>query len=164
MTELTTLETHKADMHFSAGHFTIFSATEREPLHGHNFTVGISIVTEIDDNGIAFDYGIYKRKIKKICERFDNYFLLPTQSPHLKIEEEGDYTIATFNKERMPFLKKDIILLPIRNISLEDLSAWFINELTQDKAELTQYKIHAMTIKVYSSPGQSASATWRRIS
>ncbi|EQD50251.1 hypothetical protein B1A_13514, partial [mine drainage metagenome] len=28
----------KERMKFSAGHFTVFSASERENLHGHNFT------------------------------------------------------------------------------------------------------------------------------
>ena len=41
--EATTLELCQEEMKFSAGHFTILSATERERLHGHNFTVYVAI-------------------------------------------------------------------------------------------------------------------------
>ena len=44
MTQLTTIELSKEYLKFSAGHFTVFSATERERLHGHNFSV--SALTE----------------------------------------------------------------------------------------------------------------------
>ena len=39
--------------------------------------------------------------------------LLPEQSPHLAIEREGDYVIALFNGERIPFLPRDVLTLPI---------------------------------------------------
>ena len=38
-TYVTTVELQKESMKFSAGHTTIFSATEREPLHGHMYQV-----------------------------------------------------------------------------------------------------------------------------
>ena len=44
----TTLELYKEEMKFSAGHFTIFSATERENLHGHNFSVYVAPCADDD--------------------------------------------------------------------------------------------------------------------
>jgi hypothetical protein len=39
----TVIEIQKEYLHFSAAHFTIFSATVRENLHGHNFHVGAQL-------------------------------------------------------------------------------------------------------------------------
>lgn len=163
MLELTTIELFKGNLDFAAGHFTIFSATRREKLHGHTFRVYAALNAEIqDDLGMAFDYGIYKEILRNVCKQLDGYFLLPSQSPYLKIEEDGDYYQAYFHTERIPFLKKDIILLPMRNVSVEELSKWFVEQLSTDHAKIQEHRIHGITIKIFSGPGQGAAATWKR--
>lgn len=147
-------------MKFNAGHFTIFSATEREKLHGHQFNVQASIKAEVNESGITFDYGIYKKKLINLCKSLTEIFLIPGNSPHLKIIEEGAYLYLHFHKEKIPFLKKDVLILPIRNITVEELSEWFLNHLIKDQEEINSYGIQEITIKVLSGPGQSASATW----
>ena len=52
--QITTIELFKEDMKFSAAHYTIFSATERETLHGHNFNVHAAITAQIHDLGMLF--------------------------------------------------------------------------------------------------------------
>ncbi|MDC0574224.1 6-carboxytetrahydropterin synthase, partial [Luminiphilus sp.] len=44
MSQLATLHINKQAHKFSAAHFTIFSATDRERLHGHNYGVSARIV------------------------------------------------------------------------------------------------------------------------
>lgn len=160
MNKTSVIELFKEDMKFPAGHFTVFSATEREPLHGHNFTVYASLTATLDDNGMVFDYDIYKEKLRNLCKSLGHVFLLAGQSPHLTIEEEGDYYHVFFNGEKIPFLKKDAKILPITNTTIEALAAWFVEELTRNPAELKQHRISALTIKVSSGPGQWGSATW----
>ena len=53
MTRITTLHIDKESHKFSAAHYTIFSATERERLHGHNYSVSARIVAPMGDNGFA---------------------------------------------------------------------------------------------------------------
>ncbi len=43
----TVIEITKEALHFAAAHFTLFSATERENLHGHNFYVALEIEAEV---------------------------------------------------------------------------------------------------------------------
>ena len=43
MNDTVTIRLAKENMKFSAAHFTIFSASERERLHGHNFRVEVDI-------------------------------------------------------------------------------------------------------------------------
>lgn len=157
-----TIDLFKENMKFSAGHFTIFSATERESLHGHNYQVHVSLTTQVDDAGLSFDYRTYKKKIYDLCQALNTTFLLPENSPYLKISAEGDTVTAHFNDERIPFLKKDVTLLPLPNITVETLSQWFLSQLLSDKNELAKHRITKLTVKVYSGPGQSGAAHWEK--
>jgi 6-pyruvoyltetrahydropterin/6-carboxytetrahydropterin synthase len=162
MNEMTTIELTKEDLEFAAGHFTIFSPTRRERLHGHNFRVTAKIDAKIvPDRGMAFDYGVYKQILREICQELDSYFLLPTKSPYLKIEEAGDYYYAYFHEDKIPFLKKDVLFLPLRNISVEELARWFVNRLASDKKAIEDYGVLGFSVQVFSGPGQSGSASWR---
>lgn len=157
-----TLELFKENMKFSAGHFTIFSATERERLHGHNFNVHVTIEARILENGMCFDYGLYKRRIEALCRDWNEYVILPNHSPYLRIEEAGDYLYAHFNQERIPFLRSDVLLLPIENATVEEFSRLFLANLTQDPVELAHWGLEAVSVKVFSGPGQCAACTWRK--
>jgi 6-pyruvoyltetrahydropterin/6-carboxytetrahydropterin synthase len=163
MKEVTTIELTKENLEFAAGHFTIFSPTVRERLHGHNFRVAAKIDAELaSDRGMAFDYGVYKKILGELCKQLDSYFLLPTQSPYLRIEEEGDCYYAYFHEDRIPFLKKDVLLLPLRNISIEELAKWFVTQLVADENSITRYNVVGIYIQVFSGPGQSACASWKK--
>jgi 6-pyruvoyltetrahydropterin/6-carboxytetrahydropterin synthase len=157
---LTVVELAKENMKFSAGHFTIFSATERERLHGHNFTVAVSLTTEVDDNGMCFDYGVYKNIIEHLCREWNEFFILPTRSPHLSIDVDGDHLFATFNGKRIPFLREDVLLLPIVNATLEEFSRLILERLTADADALNERKISAIKVTVASGPGQSCCSVW----
>ena len=157
---LATLDIHKEEFSFSAGHFTIFSATEREQLHGHNYYVSVSFEFAIHHNGLSFDYRVYKRKIAALCAKLDRYLLLPSQSPYLSLEDNGDYWIAEFNHKKLPFLKEDVVILPIANITIEELSLWFLAALTEDTQQLTEHAISKLQVRVHNGPGQSGGAIW----
>ncbi len=160
MARFASLEIHKEEFAFSAGHFTIFSATEREQLHGHNYYVSIAFNIKIEQNGLAFDYRDYKKKMAKLCDQLDRHFLLPSQSPYLELEENDDYWIAHYNQKKIPFLKEDVVILPLTNITIEELSYWFLQQLLTDATELAHHAIQGITVKVYNGPGQSGGATW----
>ena len=162
MVRFAQLEIHKEECSFSAGHFTIFSAKEREHLHGHNYNVSISFTVAIKQNGLSFDYRHYKKKIHALCEKLDRHFLLPSESPYLQLEEENDYWIAHFNHQKIPFLKNDVIILPLANITIEELSHWFLQKILENPSEIDSHGIVQITVKVYNGPGQSGGASWEK--
>jgi 6-pyruvoyltetrahydropterin/6-carboxytetrahydropterin synthase len=82
--------------------------------------------------------------------------LLPTKSPYLAVSEQGDYIEAIFNEKKLFFLKEDVKLLPIRNITLEELSDWFVSELCADKEFIREHKISKIRIDVYNGLEQSS--------
>jgi 6-pyruvoyltetrahydropterin/6-carboxytetrahydropterin synthase len=163
VTRFAQLKIHQEELHFSAGHFTIFSATSREHLHGHNYAVSLAFNIKISHNGLAFDYRDYKKKMLALCEQLDRHFLLPSASPYLQLEEQAEYWIAHFNQQKIPFLKEDVIILPLSNITIEELAYWFLQQLLQDEAALKQDGICGLRLNVYNGPGQSAGATYGEI-
>lgn len=156
----TTIELRKEDMKFSAAHFTIFSATERERLHGHDYRVGASITALVDDNGLSFPYQIFKQYLRTLCDELDEYTLIAARSPHLKIEDHGAFHDVHFAGQVIPLLKSDTLLLPIRNVTVEELSRYLLGKLVAMNALATGARIRSLTLSVYSGPGQSGSATW----
>jgi 6-pyruvoyltetrahydropterin/6-carboxytetrahydropterin synthase len=159
---LTTVKLSKEYLKFSAAHFTIFSATERERLHGHNFNVAAEIVAPVSGNGMSFNYRAYKDKLKKICQEIDEYILLPFDSPFLTIiEDEGHYQLR-FNNETMYLLKSDVLLLPIRNSTAEEYSYYILNRLLEAEDDIMQHDIRKIVVSVSSGPGQSGSSEWAK--
>lgn len=162
MTRYAQLCIHKDELPFSAGHFTVFSATEREQLHGHNYYVSVAFTVAITDNGLSFDYRHYKKILKNLCDQLDRHFLLPARSPYLTLEEDNDYLLAHYNGKKIPFLKEDVVVLPITNTTIEELSHWFLENLIKDQAQLAAHCISEITLSVFNGPGQSGSATWKK--
>jgi 6-pyruvoyltetrahydropterin/6-carboxytetrahydropterin synthase len=160
--ELSTIELSKEAMKFSAGHFTIFSATERERLHGHNFAVHVLITGEPDANGMMGDYGEFKRIAFELCDGLDEWFLLPGRSPHLRLREDGEHLFAEFAGREIPFLRSDVQVLPIRNITVEELARYLCARLIDEGKLQAVWPIHRLTVKVSSGPGQFGVASWRR--
>lgn len=147
------IEVVRESLHFSAAHFTIFSATEREHLHGHNFRLNGTFESVIDPNGLCFDYGKIKQILQRMCDELDERFLVPAESPHLQIREEQRTVHITFNNETMVLPSHDVLLVPIRNITVEELARWMATRLTNDP-EFQQLNLKGMEIRVASGSGQ----------
>lgn len=160
VSRLATIELHTDELKFSAGHFMLFSATERESMHGHDYQVSVALQTLITSNGMSFDSRSYKHKLVKICQTLDYRFILPTQSEFLKLEETQDSWIAVMNDEKISFLKKDTVVLPVCNVTLEELSNWFLTQLTNDSNQLKQDCIQGISVKIYNGRGESGSTSW----
>jgi len=156
---LTRIEISKEYLNFSAGHFTIFSQTERENLHGHNFQVRCSVTAEVGEDGMAFDYVLLKRVLKELCDGLDERVLLPELSPYLRLERENGMVWVRFGQERIPFLERDCLPLPIRNVTIEELSSLLLARLI-DRPEVQGWGVRAMELGVSSGSGQWAFAQW----
>ena len=161
MEHLTTIEISKEDIKFSAAHFTIFSATERERLHGHNFAVQLAVTSPVGPDGICFSYKDIKTRLRALCDELDEYTLLPALSPHLRITEEHEFFMVHFNHENIPLLKSDTLLLPVRNSTVEEYARYLLERFVGDGVFLQERNIRSAVIKVSSGPGQSGSSHWQ---
>lgn len=158
MEQLTTLYIDKESHKFSAAHFTIFSATERERLHGHNYSVSAMIVAPMGDNGFSADYNVYKNRLAVLCDELDEYMILAGDSPYQQIEDAGDNYRVTFAEDSMLFLKSDTKVLPIRNATVEEFSRFMLDRLIEISGD---DDLREVQLCVASGPGQRGCATWR---
>ncbi len=159
---LVEVDLSKERMKFSAGHFTIFSATERENLHGHNFTVGAVFTTAIPDRGLACDYAVLKKYVQAICDRLDEKVLLAGRSQHLEIAEDGRQVRIRFAGEEMVLPAHDVYRLPIANVTIEELSMLFLSELLESLPGELRPLIRSVSVRISSGPGQGATSRWER--
>ena len=154
------IELAKEDMHFSAAHFTIFSANRRENLHGHDFYVQARAGGPIDANGLCFDYTRLKTRLRALCDALDETLLIATRSPHLEVHDNGREITLAFADETLRFPRRDVKLLPIRNVTVEELAHWFADTLTTD-GDFASLPIETLTVRLSSGPGQWAETNWQ---
>ena len=157
MQRLTTLYIDKESHKFSAAHYTIFSATDRERLHGHNYSVSARIVAPMGDNGFSADYNVYKTRLAKLCDSLDEYMLLAGESPYQQIAEAGSCFRVSYAEEEMLFLQSDTLVLPISNVTVEELSYYLLQQLLLDSAG---EDLREIELCVASGPGQKGCTIW----
>lgn len=158
MEQLTTLYIDKESHKFSAAHYTIFSATSRERLHGHNYSVSCRIVAPMGENGFSADYNVYKDRLSGLCAALDEYMLLAGASPYQQITESGANYRVTHAGQEMVFLRSDTLVLPIRNATVEEFSRYLLQRLVEDCAG---EDLREIELCVASGPGQKGCALWR---
>ena len=149
-------------MKFAAGHFTIFSATSRERIHGHNFTVSCTICTTIKQNDLVFDYAKFKNILANRCQSLDELMLLPDSSPYLSVIKNDKSVICDFNNEQMMFPLQDVYILPVENVTIEGLAEWFLLSFIDSIPPIELENICEVEIGVSSSPAQMGLAIWSR--
>ena len=103
-----------------------------------------------------------QRDLLDLCRAWDEYFLLPGRSPHLRLHEEGEQIVAEFAGERIPFLRRDVLVLPLRNITIEEMAGLLCARLVEEIDRARGATIDEAAVKVSSGPGQVATACWRR--
>jgi 6-pyruvoyltetrahydropterin/6-carboxytetrahydropterin synthase len=155
------VEVHKEELKFSAGHFMLFSATERETMHGHDYQISVAFETLIEKNGMSFDCRYYKQKLLKLCVSLDYHFILPAHSEFLQLQETDDQWLVHFNKKTIPFFKHDAVVLAITNVTLEELSNWFLQHLLNNAAELLEHKIFGIKVTAFNGRGESGATHWQ---
>lgn len=157
MERLATLYIDKESHKFSVAHYTIFSATERERLHGHNYSVSAMIAAPMGNNGFAADYNVYKNRIAALCDELDEWMILPANSPFQSVADLGEVFEVRFNGETMQFLKTDTQVLPIANATVEEFSQLLLQRLLECS---TGDVLAEVQVCVSSGPGQKACARW----
>jgi 6-pyruvoyltetrahydropterin/6-carboxytetrahydropterin synthase len=140
----------------------LLSDSKRETMHGHDYQVSVSFTTSIIKNDMSFDCRDYKLKILALCEELDYRFIIPENSSYLTIREDDARFHIKFAAEEIAFYKKDVVLLPVENVTLEGLSLWFLNQLLTDQETLNDNHIEGLIVTVYNGRGASAASVYGR--
>lgn len=147
----------KENLKFSAAHFIAYPGF-REPLHGHNYQVGVRVEGRLSKTGYVLDFGLVKRLTKEVVERLDEHTLIPAESDCLKIEQlDNSQLRICYGEEEFRLPQRDVCLLPIAHSSAEELARFIWNELCgalRERQELDD--VIAVEIAVAEAPGQAA--------
>ena len=145
----------KNDFKFSVAHFTLFPDGDSEPLHGHNYRVGVEVSgPDLDDYDLLFDIAAAKREIRRLCDELDETILLPSLSGVLDARKrDGSYHV-THGPRRYTFPEDEVRLLPVGNCTMEALALFLWKELAPT---LDAGRVRDLEVVVEETDGQSAS-------
>lgn len=123
------VQLRKAVHVFSAGHFITLNDNLCEPVHGHNWTVGVDVDGALDTHGMVIDFIALRDTVTGILQSLDHHMLLPTANPLLAVSRApgpgGNEEITVqFQKRRWVFPADECVLLPVVNTTAELLGGW----------------------------------------
>ena len=103
--------------HFSGAHRLRYLHGKCEELHGHNWKVEISVVSNrLGKEGVVIDFGILKQKLEKVLKLFDHTYL--NDLPFFSGIEPSSENIAKYIFDR---LKSE---LKGHHVTLKKVTAW----------------------------------------
>ena len=121
---------------FSAAHFLIFPDGSAERLHGHNYRVFVSLEGSLSKHGLVIDFKVAKPVIKELVDELDEHWLIPGEHHELTARHRDDGCVEVRYRERLYVApEEDVIIMPVNNLSAENLATWVGRELRRRLAE-----------------------------
>ncbi len=141
---------------FASAHFITFRGHRCEPLHGHNYRVGVTIEGALDREGwYVVDFSELKQIMRQVCDEIDHKVLLPLRNPKLTIEEhDGSVRVAHTGTPKYVFPREDCALLDIPNTTVEMLAQYLASRVKSALTDLTT--LSTLELEVEENFGQSA--------
>lgn len=142
---------------FAAAHFITFAGHRCEPLHGHNYRVGVALAGVLDENWYVLDFGVLKPIMRRLCDEIDHRVLLPLENPRIQVREAGKSVHVDHDGQpRYVFPREDCVLLPIPNTTAEMLAKHLAGRVRTEIEALGIGHLTALEIEVEESFGQAA--------
>jgi 6-pyruvoyltetrahydropterin/6-carboxytetrahydropterin synthase len=145
---------------FSCAHMTVFPDGTKERLHGHNYFVGVSL--ELVDIALSslLPFSEIKNTLAELCLEWKEVTLLAESNPHFEIVSDDDQGFEfRLCGKRYVLPREDVLLLPVDNISVEQLSAHFAHCLVTRLAPVLGGRARSIEVEISEVPGQGASTT-----
>lgn len=147
---------------FSSGHFITFNGDHCERIHGHNYRMAVEVEGNLDENHYVFDFIALRDMSQAIVADLDHRMLLPTQSPLIRLEEDGPNWRARYKDRFWSFPRDECVLLPVPNTTAELLAEYITARLRTDLSAKGLPIPRLMRVEVEECFGQSAQIEWRR--
>jgi len=146
---------------FCAGHFITLTDELCEPVHGHNWLVGVDVEGRPDAHGMVIDFIALRDALTAIVARLDHKMLLPADNPLLRVTTEMGptgtlETTARFRERRWVFPADECVVLPAANTTAEWIARWIGGELLTSLAALGRPLVGTLRVEVDECLGQSA--------
>ncbi|HUH00740.1 MAG TPA: 6-carboxytetrahydropterin synthase [Kofleriaceae bacterium] len=142
---------------FSCAHMTVFPDGRKERLHGHNYYLAAEL--ELEDASFAnmVEFEPIKAAMAALCDEWKERLLLAGANPHYElVRDDGIELEFRLCGERYVVPRRDALLLPIDNVSVEALSA-HAAEVLLGRLALRRPPVTGFRVVVSENPGQGAS-------
>jgi 6-pyruvoyltetrahydropterin/6-carboxytetrahydropterin synthase len=146
-----TLELARADIGFSAAHFSVVAGTS-ERLHGHNYRVTLRAHGAVRADGTVVDFRALKHALRGECALLDERMLVPTASAAVSVRIDGDEVEVREGSRRFVFPLQDVVTLPVLNTTCECLAAHLLAGVRRRLGDLPV----RLELSVEEIPGQGA--------
>ena len=150
------------DVRFASAHFVAYKGF-REPLHGHNYTVSISVGGVLQENGYIVDFGLLKAAARAVCKRLNQRTLTPAKSDVLHVRKSDSapphLVVSCEDGSRFEFPAVDCVLLPLAHTTAEELAIFLWTEICSqgfDEATRQRGAVEWLQVGVLERPGQQA--------
>ena len=144
-----------AKLRFSACHF-IPNHPKCSCLHGHTYAISVRIEGE-QVGEFIIDFEKVKGIVNNICDRLDHKVLVAEKDPRLRITKKDEISIEIIeSKKRYVLPPEDVVFLPIRSVSAEDLCKYFTAELAKGLRSNGADNIKKIHVRVDEGIGQGA--------
>ena len=103
--------------HFSSAHRLRYLHGKCEELHGHNWKVEVSVVSDrLNKEGVVIDFQILRQKVEKVLKPLDHTYL--NDLPYFSGKEPSSENIAKYIFDK---LKRE---LKEYRVTLKRVAAW----------------------------------------
>lgn len=165
MTDHHQVQLRKAGHVFCAGHFITLSDDVCEPVHGHNWTVGVDLEGSPDPHGMVIDFIALRDAVSTLVAGLDHKMLLPSANRFLAVETApgplgGPEVTVRFGNRRWVFPAAECVLLPVANTTAEWIAGWLGGRLLDSFAARGTPLSGTLRVLVDECLGQSA--VWER--
>jgi 6-pyruvoyltetrahydropterin/6-carboxytetrahydropterin synthase len=142
----------------SCAHMTVFADGTKERLHGHNYAIAVAL--ELDSIAFAdmVPFAPIKAALAKLCADWKEHVLLAAKNPHyvqVRDDHELEFTLCG---SRYVLPRGDVLLLPVDNISVEQLSLHIAILLRDALAPMLPSHVRSLEVTVEESPGQGSTS------
>lgn len=150
------IELQKEAFKFSAAHFLIFPDGSAERLHGHNYRVAVEIDAALSRFGLIIDFKVVKPVVRQLLDELDEHWLVPGEHHELVATRRGDGSTEVRYRERLYLAPdEDVIIMPVNNMSAENLATWLGRELRRRLTErFPELRVRHLRLSVEETPGQ----------
>ena len=148
----------KDDLVFASAHFITFEGHRCEGLHGHNYRARVTVEGALNEGAwFVFDFVELRSIMRRLCDHLDHLVLLPLESPRVRVVEAGEtVTVAVDGAPRYVFPRRDCVLLPVPNTTVEMLARLLAERLQTALDAAGARGLTAIDMEVEESFGQSA--------
>jgi 6-pyruvoyltetrahydropterin/6-carboxytetrahydropterin synthase len=141
---------------------TVFPNGVKERLHGHNYTVRVTLELLQVSFSTMIDFGIVRRALEALCEEWNDHLMLAEKCPGLSItrRDEREVEFVMVGK-RYVIPADEVIFLPVENVIVETLSVLIAERLVERLAGvIVPEVVGAVEVEVSEIRGLGGTYRW----